>query len=109
MYWNLTDGAPPAWGRINRIKLIFTPISIVTGLIAALIGRKLFEQIWALIDDQEPPDPGDRQISVVKLLFALALEGMIFRVVKGLAERASRMAALHVTGRWPGEQASEGS
>lgn len=90
------------------MKLIFTPISIATGLIAGLIGRKLFERLWHLIDDQDPPDPADRQINLAKMLIALALEGVIFQVVKGLAEHASRIAALRITGRWPGEEASGG-
>ena len=52
-------------------KVIFTPFSIGAGLLAGLLGRKVFEQIWGLIDKEEPPEPKHRQISVVKM-FALS-------------------------------------
>ena len=37
-------------------KLLFTPFSIVAGLLAGFLGKKLFEQIWGLIDKDEPPE-----------------------------------------------------
>ena len=43
-------------------RFIFAPISIVAGLIAGLLGRKLFEGAWSLIDDQEPPDAEHREM-----------------------------------------------
>ena len=37
------------------MKIVFTPVSIVLGLIAGIVGQKIFEKIWGLVDDQEPP------------------------------------------------------
>lgn len=89
------------------MKLIFAPIGIVLGLIAGLLGTKIFEQVWGLIDDVEPPKPEHREISWPKMIAALAIEGAIFRLAKGLVDHGTRAAFAGATGRWPGEEAPE--
>jgi Protein of unknown function (DUF4235) len=89
------------------MKLIFAPIGIVFGLIAGLLGKKAFEAVWGLIDDQEPPKPEHREFSWPKLVAALVLEGAIFRLVKGLADHGTRTSFAKLTGAWPGEEAPE--
>jgi hypothetical protein len=89
------------------LKLIFTPIGIVLGLIAGVVAKKLFERVWGLIDEEEPPSPEHREFSWPKLVAALALEGAIFRLVKGLADHGSRTTFAKATGFWPGEEAPE--
>ena len=83
------------------------PLSIALGLIAGLVGRKIFEQIWGLIDEQEPPDAKHREVDYVKLILALLIEGAIFRIVKGLTDHGARRGFARVTGSWPGEEAPE--
>jgi Protein of unknown function (DUF4235) len=89
------------------MKLAFTPLSIALGLLAGLIGKKIFEQAWGLIDDEEPPDAKHREINFTKLIFALLFEGAIFRLVKGLTDHGARRAFARATGAWPGEEAPE--
>lgn len=89
------------------MKLLFTPISIAAGLLAGLVGSKIFERLWRLIDEEEPPSPEHRELSWSKLVAALLLEGAIFRLVKGLAEHGARRAFAKGTGRWPGEERPE--
>ncbi|HTA37046.1 MAG TPA: DUF4235 domain-containing protein [Solirubrobacteraceae bacterium] len=84
-------------------KLIFKPVGLLAGLISGLIGKKLFQRIWGAIDEQQPPKPQQRLVPLGKLALALALEGALFRVVKGLAEHGSRRAFSRLTGSWPGE------
>ena len=88
-------------------KILFIPFSIIGGLIAGLIGKKLFEALWGVIDDQEPPDSEHRDVSWANLIPALALEGAIFRATRGAADHASRAAFYRATGSWPGEEAPE--
>jgi len=83
------------------------PLSIALGLIAGLVGRKIFEQIWGLIDEEEPPDAKHREVDYVKLILALLIEGAIFRVFKGLTDHGARRGFARVTGSWPGEEAPE--
>ena len=89
------------------LKFIFLPFSIVMGLVAGMVGRKAFEQVWGLIDEEEPPTPKHRDPSWTKLIAALLVEGAIFRAVKGAVDRASRTGFARVTGTWPGEPRPE--
>jgi hypothetical protein len=89
------------------MKLIFTPISIVAGLLAGMVGKKIFERIWGLIDEEEPPEPEHREVSWPKLIAALAFEGAIFRLVKGLVDHGTRRTFAGLTGSWPGEERPE--
>jgi hypothetical protein len=88
-------------------RLLFVPFGIAAGLVAGLIGSKLFEQLWGLIDNQEPPNSEHREIEWPKLVAALAIEGAIFRVLKGLTDHGARLSYQRVTGSWPGEEAPE--
>jgi hypothetical protein len=88
-------------------RVLFAPLSVTAGLIAGLLGRKLFEGAWGLIDDEEPPDAEHREIEWPKLIAALAIEGAIFRLVRGLAEHGFRRGFTRITGTWPGEEAPE--
>lgn len=89
------------------MKLVFTPIGIVAGLLAGLLGQKIFERLWELFDEEEPPSPEHREFSWPKLIGALLVEGAIFRLVKGLVDHGTRRSFAKATGRWPGEERPE--
>ena len=90
------------------MRLVFTPISLALGLAAGIVGRKIFEQIWGLIDDDEPPHPQHRETGgFPKLLGALLIEGAIFRLVRGVVDHGARHGAARLTGSWPGEERPE--
>lgn len=89
------------------MKIVFTPFSIVAGLLAGLAAQKIFERLWGLIDDQEPPSSEHRELSWPKLVAALLLEGAIFRLVKGLTDHGLRRSFAGATGTWPGEEEPE--
>jgi uncharacterized protein DUF4235 len=89
------------------MKFLFLPFSILAGLIAGLIGRKVFDQVWGIFDEQEPPDSKHLEISWGKLLLAAAVEGAIFRAVKEATDHGSRRAFMSLTGTWPGEERPE--
>jgi len=79
-------------------KLMFLPISLGSGLLAGLIGKKTFELIWGVIDDEEAPKAQHRQISLPKLVAALAIEGALFALIRGLVDHGSRQAFARATG-----------
>ena len=89
------------------MRVLFAPVGILGGVIAGLIGRKSFDFVWSRISDEEAPEPDQREVSVPMLAAALALEGAIFRVTRGLVERESRRWFFRRTGRWPGEERPE--
>jgi uncharacterized protein DUF4235 len=89
------------------MKLLFTPVSIAAGLLAGIFGKKVFERIWGMIDEEEPPDPKHREISIPKMLLALMLEGAIFQLARGLVDHAARRFFARATGAWPGREEPE--
>jgi hypothetical protein len=89
------------------VKLVFTPISIVAGLLAGMVGKKIFEKLWGLVDEEEPPRPEHREFSWPKLIAALVFEGAVFRLVKGLVDHGTRTTFARATGAWPGEEEPE--
>ncbi len=91
-------------GDMPGMKVLFTPIGLAVGLVAGIAGRKLFERLWGLVDDEEPPQPENRDISLAQLVLALAVEGAVFRLAKGLADHAVRRSFAGLTGVWPGEE-----
>lgn len=89
------------------MRFLFAPIGIATGLVAGILGKKAFEKLWGMVDDQEPPHPEHRELQWPKLLAALAIEGAIFRLAKGLTDHGVRSSFARLTGSWPGEEAPE--
>jgi hypothetical protein len=59
-------------------KALFTPVSIAGGLVAGIIGKKLFERLWS-----------------------------VFGLVRGLFDHGARRAFSRATGAWPGEEAPD--
>lgn len=86
------------------IRLLFAPLSITAGILAGLLGKKLFEFIWSRIDDEEPPSPEHLEVSWPKVLLASSVEGAIFRGTRAVTDRGARVAFYRATGRWPGEE-----
>ena len=89
------------------MKFLFLPFSILGGLLAGFLGKKVFDGIWGLIDDEEPPDSKHLEISWPKLLVAAAVQGAIFRAVKEATDHGTRRAFMNLTGTWPGDERPE--
>ena len=89
------------------MKFLFMPFSILAGLIAGFLSKKIFDGIWQLFDNEEAPEPEHREISWVKLILALAIEGAVFRAVRGLVDHSARRGFHRVTGSWPGDERPE--
>jgi len=87
------------------MKFLFMPFSIAAGLLAGFLSKKLFDGIWRLFDDQEAPEAEHREVSLVKLVLALVIEGAVFRAVRGLVDHSARHGFQRATGTWPGDEA----
>jgi hypothetical protein len=86
------------------VKFLFMPFSILAGVLAGFIGRKLFDQVWGIFDEEDPPDSKHLEVSWPKLVLAGAIQGAIFRAVKEATDHGSRRAFMSITGKWPGEE-----
>ena len=80
------------------MKFLFIPFSVIAGLLAGMAGKKIFEQIWSLIDDEEPPESEHREASWGKVIAAGALQGAVFRGTKLAVDRGARVAFANATG-----------
>jgi Protein of unknown function (DUF4235) len=85
------------------MKLFFIPISIISGRIAGLTARRVTDQVWGLVDHEQPPRADQRSASWPKLAARLAVEGAVFALAKGLTDHAARRWFAGFTGKWPGE------
>jgi hypothetical protein len=86
------------------LKLLFIPVSVIGGLFSGFLAKKVFEQLWGVVDDQEPPKPDHRQATVGKIVAAAALEGAIFKGTRAVIDHKSRQAFANATGTWPGDE-----
>jgi hypothetical protein len=86
---------------------LFLPISIVAGLAAGQIAKKLFAFAWGQVADEEAPDAKHREIVLGQLVAALVLEGAIAKLVRGLTDHGLRHAWARSVGEWPGEERPE--
>jgi Protein of unknown function (DUF4235) len=88
-------------------KVVFTPVSIISGLLAGLVASKLFEFIWSRFADEEAPEPEHRKVSWPQLIIAMTLEGAIFRLTRAVTSHGTRVAFARATGSWPGDEGPE--
>ena len=86
------------------MKLIYKPIGIVLGILAGLLGRRIFNFAWSRIDDEDPPKPTTEVAPWSKVLAAAALQGMVYRVTRVVVDREAAKGWAYLTGVWPGEK-----
>jgi hypothetical protein len=89
------------------MKFLFLPFSIAAGLIAGFLSKKIFDGLWHLFDDEEVPEPEHKEVDLAKLLIGLAIEGAVFRAVRGLVDHEARRSFYKLTGSWPGDEAPQ--
>jgi hypothetical protein len=89
------------------VKLLYKPLGIVLGLMAGLLGRRLFNFVWGKLDEEEPPEATTELAPWPKVLGAAALQGAIFAVVRAAVNRGGAKTFEHLTGVWPGERRPE--
>lgn len=83
-------------------RVFFAPFSILGSLLAGLAARKVFERVWSLIDDEEPPEAGEEREPVARILLAAVLQSAVFAASRVLFDRQARRAFRGLTGSWPG-------
>lgn len=86
------------------MKFIYKPFAIVVGLLAGILSKKVFEQIWGAVADEDPRDPDDRDATWVEVLASAAIGGAILKVVQALVRRGGAKGFERATGFWPGDE-----
>jgi hypothetical protein len=87
------------------MKLIYKPFGIVLGLMAGLVSKRLFDALWGVIDEEEPPKATTRDTNWTRVLLAAAVQGATFKATRAAVDRAGARGWNHLFGVWPGEKA----
>ena len=86
------------------VSLIYKPFGIILGVLAGLLGKRVFDFVWSKIDDEDPPKPTTQETTWAKLLTVAALQGMIYKLVRVTVDRYGARGWYYLTGSWPGEE-----
>jgi Protein of unknown function (DUF4235) len=89
------------------MKLIYKPFGILFGLVAGFLAKKLFDAVWGVFDQEEPPKATTERAPWSKVLAAAAVEGVTFKVTRAAVDRAGARGFQRLTGVWPGEKEQE--
>jgi Protein of unknown function (DUF4235) len=85
-------------------KILFTPFAMIGGLIAGLLGKRIFRTAWEMVDDRDPPQANESHARWSRVVISLALQGAIFSASRGVVDRMLRKGFAYLTGYWPGER-----
>jgi hypothetical protein len=91
------------------MKLVYKPFGIVIGILAGIVSKKLFQAVWGVFDEEEPPKPTTHQTSWPKVLGAAAVQGITFKVTRAAVDRSGAKGFHYLTGAWPGPEKTEKS
>jgi hypothetical protein len=89
--------------RPGEMKLLYKPFGIVLGILTGLLSKKLFEALWGVFDDEEPPKPTTKEAPWPKILGAAVVQGVTFKVTRAAVDRAAAKGFYNLTGAWPGD------
>ena len=91
------------------MKLIYKPFGLTIGLLSGLVASKIFNAIWGILDEEEPPKPTTLDSSWPKVLGAAAVQGITFKITRAIVDRNMAKGFAFITGTWPGPVKTEKS
>ncbi len=86
------------------MKILYKPFGLMIGILAGILARQVFNQLWGHIDEREPPKPTTKESTWGKVLGAAAVQGVTFAVTKAAVNRSGAKGFHWLTGIWPGEK-----
>jgi uncharacterized membrane protein YesL len=90
---------------VKLLKLMYKPMGMVFGVLGGLVGGALFKRVWKWVSgDDDAPSATHHDHGWREVLFAAALQGAIFGLVKAAVDRAGATAYERATGTWPGDE-----
>lgn len=91
------------------MKILYRPFGIIAGIIGARIARKVFQAIWARIDQHAPPRASTENATLPKVIGAAAIEAATTAATRAAVDRASLKCFHFLTGIWAGEKDRPGT
>ncbi|MDH2427515.1 DUF4235 domain-containing protein [Sphaerisporangium sp. TRM90804] len=85
-------------------KLAYRSVSALSGMAGGYVSAMIFKQVWKLVAGKDDaPDALSKEYRWSEVLFAAAIQGAVFGVVKAAIDRASAQSIENATGTWPGK------
>lgn len=85
-------------------KVLYTPVSVVVSVLAAVAAGTVFKQIWKRVsEEEEAPKALESEYGWREVLPAAALQGAVFALVKAAIQRGGAKGFERLTGVWPGD------
>ncbi|GAQ60307.1 DUF4235 domain-containing protein [Streptomyces scabiei] len=86
----------------KKLPLAYQPLGFVLGWAGGALASLAFRKTWKLIrHEDDAPDALDRDRGWGEVLFAAAVQGAIFAVVRSAVDRTGAKAIERSTGVWP--------
>jgi hypothetical protein len=83
------------------MRVLYKPLAIIAGLIAARLGRSVFKSMWAKIDGAPPPTPLAGDAGLGKTVGARALEGAVMAGSAAAVNGVFARVFHYLLGSWP--------
>lgn len=97
----------PAGAPTSRsAKILYRPVGLVSSVLGGLLGNLVVKKVWqraGLGRSPDPPGALETGHSLQEIVFAAALQGAVFAVVKVLVDRGGARVFQKWSGEWPGE------
>ncbi|KUN23630.1 hypothetical protein AQJ23_23770 [Streptomyces antibioticus] len=85
-----------------KLPLAYKPLGFVLGWSSGALAGIAFQKTWKVIRHEDnAPDALDRDRTWGEILFAAAVQGAIFAVVRSAVDRTGAKAIERSTGVWP--------
>jgi hypothetical protein len=83
------------------MKLLYTPFSIVAGILGARAGRKAFATLWGELSDSPKPSAKAPDAGLAQVALSAALEGATLAGTAAIVTQLSVRLFHHLFGVWP--------
>jgi len=87
-------------------KILYRPVGVAGSIAGGLLGNLVVSKVWQKVGPgRSPRPPGALETgpSLREIVFAAALQGAVFAVVKVLVDRGGARAFQRWSGEWPGD------
>ncbi len=82
-------------------KLMYTPFSIIFGVLGSVAGKRAFSAIWERVSDEPKPSAQEPGLSLGRVAASAALEGATLAAATAVARQLSVRAFHYTFGVWP--------
>ncbi len=84
------------------MKTLYKPLGMLVSIVGGLAASAAFNRVWRTVSDEpQAPTATARNYTWREVLFAAALQGAIFGLVKAAIDRAGATGYQSLTGTWP--------